>query len=391
MITPEEIQQKAVRLYPQFVKAWLAGGDFFPKVIPSSKRRSGDIAADGDAIRSLRSGSKEVRGFGYSIEWQTRKLKNAGRNEVPERISIETQDDLLQLADRKVEFAALTTAVEQLRAAFPQLEDWICSNTKLLTGVSAQVGDLIKVTEWFQQNPNPNCFAREIPLAVHGKFIEQNQKLLQQWFDVEGILASTAIRSDETDFYRRYGLLDWEPMITIRCLDSAIQQQMNLPCSEASLPLSYLNSVKLKEPQIFVVENLTNLRTFPAIPNGLVIFGMGNAAVKLRFLKVLATSKVVYWGDLDTYGLRILSQYRQQVGEAESLLMDVGTLRRFRGLMTPPRKDYKPMALPTHLTQFEAEAFHECNRLNLQLEQERVPQKEVLELLKSIGKSVSQR
>lgn len=385
MITPKEIQAKAVRLYPKFVKAWLAGEDFFPRIVPASKQRSGDIAVDGDAIRNLRSGSKEVRGSGYSVDWKIRRLKHSGRNEVPERIFIETQADLLKLAGCEQQFVDLSVAVQQLRDALPQLESWIHSNTRLLTEASADVGDLIHVTQWFQKNPNPNCFAREIPLSVHGKFIEQNQRILKQWFDVAGVLSSNAIRSDETNFYRRYGLRDWEPLITVRCLDYTIQQRLRLPCAEASVPLEYLNEVDLPGVRLFVVENLTNLRTLPAVPNGLVIFGMGNAAVNLRPLSILANSNIVYWGDLDTYGFRILSQYRQQVGEATSVFMDIETLNSFRHLMTP--RDYKPMTLPPQLTDAETGAFHVCNEHNLQLEQERIPQAAVAELLTALSHS----
>ena len=193
------------------------------------------------------------------------------------------------------------------------------------------------------------------------------------------MLSNIAIRSDESNFFRRYGLRDWEPLITIRCLDYAIQRRLQLPCAEASVPLEYLDSADLAGVRLLVVENLTNLRTLPAVPNGLVIFGMGNAAVNLRPLKILASSSVAYWGDLDIYGLKILSQYRQLVGRATSVFMDIETLNGFRSLMTP--RDYKTINLPPQLTDAEAEAFNVCNDLKLQLEQERIPQSAVVEWL----------
>ena len=146
-----------------------------------------------------------------------------------------------------------------------------------------------------------------------------------------------------------------------------------MPSAEASLPLTHVNSVVLKGVRIFVVENMTNVRTFPAVPNSIVIFGMGNAVVNLRDVECLRNNEVIYWGDLDVFGLRILSQFRQTVSDTRSLFMDMSTLRQFRHLMQSPKKDYKSQSLPALLTASEEEAFHECNETKLQLEQERIP------------------
>lgn len=390
MITPDQIRQKAERLYPKFVKAWLDGDDFFPYILPSSKRRSGDITRDGEDIRNLRNGSKDVRGFGYTVEWGRHRTRDAGWNDLPERILFETQTDLLKLINKTTEFRAFAESARNIRHAFPQLENWIRSNIKAVTGMADIVDDLIRVTQWFQNNPRPDCFAREIPLPVHGKLVEENTGTLSQWFEVEGILPSDAIRSEETDFYRRYGLQDWKPLITLRCLDTATQELFRLPCAEASIPVDYFNSISLNSVRIFVVENMTNLRTFPAVPNSIVIFGMGNAAVELRELKGLQHNEVIYWGDLDVYGLRILSQYRRSVGRARSMFMDIRTCRQFDNLMLPPKKKYKPQKVPALLEPDEEEAFRVCNASQLQLEQERIPQQAVEELLNSLLSEISE-
>ena len=208
MITPDEIKGKADKLYPKFVRAYLNGDEFFPYDLRSSKALSGDYSQDAEAVRALRDGSKEVLGFGYSVEWTQRNVRATGRNEVPTRITFATQEDFLRLIGRTTEFISLSVAVEKVRDAFPQLESWIRSNSMLLAKSADIVDSLILVTKWFQDHPQQNCFAREIPVAVHGKFIEQNRNILQQWFDTKGILDAHAIRVDETDFFRRYGLRD---------------------------------------------------------------------------------------------------------------------------------------------------------------------------------------
>ena len=382
MITPDEIRKKAERLYPKVIDAWLNGDDLFPLSLNRvSTRPTGNIVDDQKAIEQLREGSKQQRGFGYSITWVNRKRRATGRNVEPAGIFFETIDDLLRLTALTADFKALTTAATKIRSALPELETWVRSNHKALTAVAAVVDDLISVTQWFREHPTPDCFAREIPLSVHGKFVEENQGILRQWFDERGILPVHAIRAHETDFFRRYGLRDQEPLTTIRCSCTAMRERFGLPCDEASVPVDHFNKVDLSDTRIFVVENLTNLRTFPRVPGSVVIFGMGNAAVTLRALDCLTRTEVFYWGDLDVYGLRILSNYRREVGPAQSLFMDIQTVNRFAHLMQPPRKSYTDQSVPKNLEPKEAQAFAFCNEHKKQLEQERIPQSAVQEIV----------
>ena len=370
MITPDEITTKALNFYhTTFVLAWLRDDDIFPHTFRCDKKLSGDISADRSSISALRESSKEVCGFGYSVRWERHKLKAAGggTNDVPAEIFVESESDLLRLIDKQNEFAEFQNAVTKIRTNLPQLESWIVANWKTLMKSAAQVDELIHVTQWFQQNPNPNCFAREVPLKIHGKFIEENTSVLQQWFDA----CNVASRADEDNFSRRYGLRDWEPLITFRCLDKSIQQRLNLPCAEAAVPLDYINSVDLSDANVFIVENLTNVRTFPEVDNGIVIFGMGSRVVELRSIIWLKDKPVVYWGDLDIYGLRILANYRKQVGPAQSILMDRATLQKYGGLS--PKNKYQSIEPPMLLEPHEVAAFEICSQENLQLEQERIP------------------
>ncbi|QBD83792.1 hypothetical protein EPA93_45535 [Ktedonosporobacter rubrisoli] len=39
--------------------------------------------------------------------------------------------------------------------------------------------DLIAVCDYFLEHPRPACYIREIPVAVHTKFIEQHSGILR--------------------------------------------------------------------------------------------------------------------------------------------------------------------------------------------------------------------
>ena len=129
MISPPEINQKAIRLYPKFVASWLAGESFFPRHIPANLKVSADLSQAKREVDSLRAGSKTERSLGYAVRWEKRKSKTHGLNQFPAAITIETQEDLLSLTGKAKEFAMLRKAVEALRSRMPPLDSWLLQST----------------------------------------------------------------------------------------------------------------------------------------------------------------------------------------------------------------------------------------------------------------------
>ena len=237
MINPEGLRTKAENLYREFLRAWLADEPFFPRIIPANRQldandRGGAISA----IAALRDGSKEVRGFGYSIMWREKRSRAFGRNSFPERIFFETQDDLLRFIGKQSEFAAFSAAVERLGSEFPELNGWISSHWQMLVEVQPDLDGLLHVLRYFRANPRPGCFARELPVPVDTKFVERQERVLRDWLDL--VLPPASIRSYETHFCRRFGLRYPEMHVFVRFLDADLQHEVNSPWPEVSLPLS---------------------------------------------------------------------------------------------------------------------------------------------------------
>ncbi len=134
MIQPEDIRRKAENLYPDYLRAWLDGDEsFFPRIIPARKTPDGDdLPAAIQSARRLREGSKEVTGFGYTVQWREVNSRKFGRNQFPARILFETPGDLLRFTGKQREFSVFAGAVTRLRDAFPSLEKWIRSNVRAL-------------------------------------------------------------------------------------------------------------------------------------------------------------------------------------------------------------------------------------------------------------------
>ena len=206
-------------------------------------------------------------------------------------------------------------------------------------------------------------------MPVDTKFIQKNERLLQHWLDK--ILPASAIAHDETGFSRRYGLRDGLPHHLIRVLDPALQSELGLPFDELSIPMRYLSALPVADCRVIIVENRTNLLTLPAIDRGIALGGVGDGVTRLRDISWLVDCDVVYWGDVDVDGLRILSNMRKILPGLKSMLMDDQALAQHENQMVDGNgKLLAPIGI---LTDSENAALAKCGKENLRLEQEKIP------------------
>ncbi len=216
-------------------------------------------------------------------------------------------------------------------------------------------------------------------MPVDTKFIERNEAILRAWLDI--LLPPSAIDVNEKKFARRFGLRDGELHYLVRLLDSNLTAELNLPFDELSLPLRHLGSLPVADVTIIIVENKVNLLTLPPRLRTIALGGVGNGVVQLAKLPWLATSRILYWGDIDVDGFRILSTLRNRFPQVESMFMSCDVLERFREFIVPYRS---PTATsPVNLTEVERRAFDRCLAESLRLEQEHLPSEFVNAVLRA--------
>ena len=382
-LTPDDIAAKATRAYERFLVQWIRGnGDqFFPYRIRAKfsidpKNPKGTIAAS----EQLLAQSKDSIGRGYTLKRAQIKLRDFGSNPVPKAILVETLEDLLYLAKRQKEFVATSHVVEMVRTELPVLSGWLESKVGSLHSLDDSAGGLVAVSRYFLEHPWPDCYARQIPVAVDTKFVERHESTLHQWLDL--LLPSSAIDVNETKFARRFGLRDGQKHRAVRVLDEALSLELNLPFSELSLPVRSIANLTISQATVVIVENDLNLLTLPKLARGLGIRGEGNAVNRLEQLRWLDQNRVLYWGDIDVEGFLILSRLRNLFVHVESIMMDSTTLNQHSKLLIEGNGS-KPN-MPTNLTATEAEAFRECIQGNQRLEQEVIPQSYVAEVFDSL-------
>ncbi len=385
MITPLRIKEKTQRLYPKFVQSWLAGEHFFPRRLPVDLKLPKDLGAAKQAVSLLRTAAKQAHGSGYTIEWESRRSRSHGLNQFPAAIIIEMRDDLLFLADATKQFTILEGAVATLRSHCPDLENWLQqpTNWKTLLTAAIQLNDLFLMTQYRLDNPFPDCFAREIPLPVSTKLIEENKQLLSAWLDLLRPHNEIDFRFGRDEFERRYGLRHVRHHVLVRLLGPELQKRLGLRFPELSLPVDSIKRLQPEGPNVFVVENKINLLTLSSVRNGIALGGLGKAVSLLREINWLQNAPIYYWGDLDVEGFEILSQFRLMFQQTDSLLMNMDTLQTYTELAIPWQN--RNRGTPSGLTKSE-HATYECLLHNcIRLEQERIPQSAVFGELRRLG------
>lgn len=373
MISPEQIRQKAERLFTKAVTAYLQGDcDFFPYRMPADLSLPDTQSELIRQVELLREQAKETRGFGYSILWEEKQKRLYGRNSFPVGIVLETMEDLVKLTRHTQEFRNVTQAVERICQQHPALRKWTEKHWRQLLPLVPVLDQLLLVTAYMEAHPRPNCYLRELPLAISTKLVEEHRGLLREWFDL--LLPATAIDSgcDPRNFEQRYGFRAPQPHFLVRFLDADLAEELGCPYAELSLPLESLCGLSPQQAVVFIVENRVNLLTLPPRPRAVAMGGLGRAVTQLASIPWLRQSEVHYWGDLDVDGFEILSSLRNQLPNLRSVMMDIHTLNRYAAYQIAGN-GRSGMALE-NLTDAERQAYEVCQQANLRLEQERIPQ-----------------
>ena len=378
MITLQEINKKARRPWSSgaFLKSWLKDEAFFPFEIsfktPTGRTLSNEFLQVRDWIATLHSHSKNATGKGYQLEYRTISHQQLGQQRLPHKIVFENQEDWLVFIGQQSAFKEFQGLADQTKRQLPQVMSFVNSKPVKVLDYAAAWPQLIKVCRYFQLNPQPNRYIRQLDIqGVDTKFIEAHKGILSE-------LLTLALEPEDFDdsvtgiaengFERRFGLRYDEPLIRFRLLDS------NAAVTDMSVPLSQF--VDPGVSQIYITENKVNGLAFPSVNDAIVIFGLGYGIRSLFSVSWLQDKHIIYWGDIDTHGFSMLSQLRGRFGQTTSFLMDQQTLDKHLSLCVEEPESKRFLADLTYLTDSEQALFDALrqNQLgkNLRLEQERI-------------------
>lgn len=413
MITPAEIQKKAERKFPDFLK-WKASQillseenqnghseanlEFFPLEIKADKgKANGNLSEYEKGIAPLIEKSKQKLGKGYELLFEEVNTRKNGKQTSISAILFSNEEDFLFTAKKQSEAKNFENALCTLKNELKNknsLYDWCVHHFADLTSSYSEKNfwqNICLCVNFLCENPNTKKYIRELPIKVHTKFIENNKSLIHSLTEIchsELDSKSGECQRQKLSFEKLHGLKE-KPIFVRFCslsqenplkLGSILLSELLLTIEDFShLPKSgEISSIN----KIFVIENEMVYLTFPKVQNALCIWGHGFTVTELKNAAWLSNFPLYYFGDLDEHGFLILSDFRKYFPNTKSFCMDLQTLETF-GEFRVEGKTIQGDFIPENLTEEEQQVFLELkkDKTKNRLEQEHISNDWILQKL----------
>lgn len=358
----------------------------WPWVVPLGRPTERDVLTDAQSVLAWRDAWVDAKASGdFEVETDIIAWHAIGTQTVPVRVLFVNTKAIAKMAGLLPLWTQVVTRAKRFVALWPGIEEAMVREWAMLADWSDDaVLALERVLTWFVDHPKSGLYLRQLPIeGVDTKwFTEPRKKVVQRLLvaireakvgAVLGTEPSEVLGPDMT-FETVCGLKPLPKLIRGRLLDE-VDQKLFYGLSDLSLPLDEWAQLPLYPEIVFISENLQTGLAFEAHPKSVVFFGLGAGVTQLAAIPWVRTARIIYWGDIDTYGLEILAHLRSVLPQTESVMMNRQTLEAFRGLAVAENRQASG-AHVEHLRENEREVFDALkvgDLARLRLEQERIP------------------
>ena len=358
----------------------------WPWVVPLGRSTERDVLTNAQLVLAWRDAWVDAKASGdFEVETDVIAWRAIGTQTVPVRVLFVNTKAIAKVAGLLPLWTQVVTRAKRFVALWPGIEEAMVREWAMLADWSDDaVLALERVLTWFVDHPKSGLYLRQLPIeGVDTKwFTEPRKKVVQRLLvaireakvgAVLGTEPSEVLGPDMT-FETVCGLKPFPKLIRARLLDE-VDQKLFYGLSDLSLPLDEWAQLPLYPEIVFISENLQTGLAFEAHPKSVVFFGLGAGVTQLAAIPWVRTARIIYWGDVDTYGLEILAHLRSVLPQTESVMMNRQTLEAFRGLAVAENRQASG-AHVEHLRENEREVFDALkvgDLARLRLEQERIP------------------
>ena len=358
----------------------------WPWVVPLGRPTERDVLTDARSVLAWRDAWVDAKASGdFEVETDVIAWRAIGTQTVPVRVLFVNTKAIAKVAGLLPLWTQVVTRAKRFVALWPGIEEALVREWTMLADWSDDaVLALERVLTWFVDHPKSGLYLRQLPIeGVDTKwFTEPRKKVVQRLLvaireakeSVPLMAESSEALDPDTTFETVCGLKPLPKLIRGRLLDE-VDQKLFYGLSDLSLPLDEWAQLPLYPEIVFISENLQTGLAFEAHPKSVVFFGLGAGVTQLAAIPWVRTARIIYWGDVDTYGLEILAHLRSVLPQTESVMMNRQTLEAFRGLAVAENRQASG-AHVEHLRENEREVFDALkvgDLARLRLEQERIP------------------
>ncbi|GAA1253646.1 DUF3322 and DUF2220 domain-containing protein [Arthrobacter pascens] len=292
----------------------------------------------------------------YTLETVEVGRRTVGSNRIPAAAVFPTVDDEIGFVGKSQEAARFRELAAELDVLDPLLPGWAARRPLKLLELGSDALTSARVALWLRDNPGPGIYVRQLGLpGVHTKFIERRRQVIDQLLaavapgadsdeveaDAEApveppveaagpevALDDGAGRTPAARFARRHGFLHPPELVRFRILDPDIPALGG--ARDITVTAEAFSTLRVPVRTVIATENLVNFLALPERSGTLALYGAGYGFSSLQDAAWLRECEVLYWGDIDTHGFRILDQLRAVHPHVESVLMDEETLLAHR-------------------------------------------------------------
>lgn len=381
-VAPEQARDKARAHYERHSRTW-AAELFMEEISPGKSRKEPtfSLPLHPPTESAVLKQPAETRAWARAwreaplqtqVIWAERNWPSVGRQAVPLKLHLDGAEEIAAFAGKGRAWHLLRERTLALAERWRTSWHAACAETCLadipsrlaraarsyeaLSAADWQM--LLLALDWLLANPTERRYARELPIrGIDTKWIERHKKAVS-------LLQATFSGRNEL------GIVMKAPsQLRVRFLDDALA-----PCGmrDLSVAPTELDRYTGRPRAAIICENLVSTMTLPPLAGVVALHGGGFGVSELGALGWLASTPVLYWGDLDSHGFAILNQWRHHHEHTTSLLMDEETLLRHRDLcVVEPAPN---LARLDRLTQEEQRALSRLREgdQTLRLEQERI-------------------
>lgn len=343
------------------LKAWGSGallrevlepGGLYPRRRPLKRPTAATLRSDYAAASAW--AADIFAGVGpFSLETAEVGRTTVGANRLPAAAVFAAVEDEIGFAGKAKESARFVELAGGLASLHPSLRGWALKRPLKLLELGAEALTAARVALWLKDNPEPGIYVRQLSLTgVHTKFIENHRAVIGELAaelraDSEhtanepaddsrpdspaepgSLLGLTPARSPAARFAAGHGFLHPPELVRFRLLDPDVPLLGR--ARDLTVTAEAFSTLRLPVTKVLITENLVNFLALPERPDTFAIYGGGYGFSSLRDAGWLGGCEVLYWGDLDTHGFRILDQLRAVHPHVASVLMDEATLLTHR-------------------------------------------------------------
>lgn len=370
------LRKKALKIYEskEIFRSYLLSENRFPLEISLPNINSTDLREDFLSFREkIEILTTECKSLGLVLQFKEINNRVLGQQSVPDKVTFPTLEMFLEFISKQEEFIVFKKTSEVILSNdFSKLKDFLVKYPDKVIDYSVVWDKILTVCRYLLENPSLNFYIRQLEIAdVDTKFIEGHKRII--WDVLIALSPERKSKIDFIDFEESCGLRKEDARLRFRILDKELKN-LFFGLEDIETSIADLAQKEIPCETVIIVENKITGLCIPPHKNAIVFFELGYKAALLKKVPWISKRRIVYWGDIDTYGFSILSNIRDFFPNVESKLMDLETLFKYQGMWTLESNAFKGNC--ENLTADEQELFGnlKSNRFGqgVRLEQERI-------------------